>query len=150
MAVIFLDFDGVLHREFSHSSKHFEREACFAAAICGLDVEIVVSSTWRHNLELHEIIALLSEPVSSRIVGMTPTYSQLPDVPSKLALYEREAECTAWLSANRPPYTRWIAVDDRSWLFRPFCPNLFLVEGKCGLDEQSSQLLRSKLSVLSR
>ncbi|WP_184854924.1 HAD domain-containing protein [Acidovorax soli] len=149
MPVLFLDFDGVLHREFCHASKHFEFEPSFALAIHRLDVEIVVSSTWRHNREPKELLAQLSDPVSSRIVGMTPRYSQLPDVPSKLALYEREAECTAWLSANRPAYTRWIAVDDRPWLFRPFCPNLFMVDGKRGLDEHSSQLLRARLNELS-
>lgn len=150
MSVLFLDFDGVLHREFCHASRHFECEARLAYAIGDLEVEIVVSSTWRHNRELKELMALLSHPVSSRLVGMTPKYSQLPSIPSKLALYEREAECAAWLSANRPAYTRWIAVDDRPWLFRPFCSNLFLVDGKRGLDEHSSRLLRARLNELSR
>lgn len=150
MPVLFLDFDGVLHREFCHASRHFEREGIFASAIHGLDLEIVITSTWRHNLQLKEIMEFLSDSVSSRIVGMTPQYSQLSDVPSKLALYEREAECAAWLSANRPAYTRWVAVDDRPWLFRPFCPHLFLVDGKHGLDEHSSQLLRARLNELSR
>ncbi len=148
--VLFLDFDGVLHREFCHPSRHFECEAVFASAIYGLDVEVVVSSAWRLGRELKEVMALLSDSVASRIVGMTPRYSQLPDIPSKLALYEREAECAAWLSANRPAYTRWIAADDRPWLFRPFCSNLFLVDGKRGLDEHSSQLLRAMLNELSR
>lgn len=150
MPVLFLDFDGVLHREFCHASWHFECEAWLAYAIGKFDVEIVVSSSWRHNRELKELTALLSAPVSSRIVGMTPRYSELSEVPSKLALYEREAECAAWLSANRPAYTRWVAVDDRPWLFRPFCPNLFLVDGNRGLDDRSSQLLQARLNELSR
>ncbi|MFN9476517.1 HAD domain-containing protein [Acidovorax sp.] len=150
MTLLFLDFDGILHPEFCHASRHFECEPSLAFAISALDVEIVVTSTWRHNLELKEIMGRLSDPVSSKIVGMTPRYSQLADVPHKLALYEREAECSAWLSANRPAYTRWVAVDDRPWLFRPFCPNLFLVDGKRGLDEQSSQSLRARLNELSR
>jgi len=69
MPVLFLDFDGVLHREFCHTSMHFECEPSFASAIHGLDVEIVVTSTWRHNRELKQIMELLSDPVSSRIVG---------------------------------------------------------------------------------
>lgn len=150
MSVIFLDFDGVLHREFCHASKHFECEANFEQAICGLDLEIVVSSTWRKDRDLDGIKSLLSERISSRIVGQTPKYFELDDVPRKLALYEREAECAAWMRANRPAYTRWLAVDDRPWLFSPFCPNLFLVDGKRGLDEHSSKLLLEKLSELSR
>lgn len=150
MIVLFLDFDGVLHPEFCHAKRHFECEAYFSAAICGLDLEIVVSSTWRHDRDVDEIKALLSDGVSARIVGKTPSYSKLPYVASKLALYEREAECVAWLASNRPAYTQWLAVDDRPWLFRPFCPHLFIVDGKRGLHKQSAQLLRARLNDLSR
>lgn len=150
MTVVFLDFDGVLHPEFCHASRHFECEATFAAAIRGLDVELVVSSTWRHNRDLDEIKVLLSDSVSERVVGKTPEYSKLTDVAGKLALYEREAECVAWLASSRPAYTRWLAVDDRPWLFRPFCPNLFLVDGRRGLHEQSAKLLRARLNELSQ
>lgn len=150
LPVLFLDFDGVLHPEFCHASRHFECEACFSSAIDGLDLEIVVSSTWRHDRDLKEIKALLSDAISERVVGKTPRYSQLLEVPSTLALYERQAECAAWLSVNRPVYASWVAVDDRSWLYRPFCPNLVLVDGARGFDERSSQLLRARLNELSR
>lgn len=146
MLVLFLDFDGVLHPEFCRESKHFACEPHLISALQGMDIEIVVSSTWRTLRPLDEIRALLSAAVATRVVGATARFSQLSDVPSRLALYEREAECVAWLKANRPAWTRWLAVDDRPWLFRPFCANLFLVDGKQGLTEGSSSLLRARLT----
>ncbi len=146
MLILFLDFDGVLHPEFCRESKHFVCEPYLISALEGIDVEIVVSSTWRTLRPLDEIRARLSAAVASRIVGATARYSQLADVPSRLALYEREAECVAWLKTNRPAWTRWLAVDDRAWLFRPFCANLFLVDGKRGLTEGSSSQLRARLT----
>lgn len=83
MLVLFLDFNGVLHRELFHASRHFECVAAFNSAIFGLEVEIVVSSTWRRNLILEEIKALLPEFVASQIFGITPKYSCLVDVPKK-------------------------------------------------------------------
>lgn len=150
MTVLFLDFDGVLHRDFCHASKHFECEAHLASALDGMDVEIVLSSTWRVDKSLNELRTLLSETVADRIVGVTPRFIHMPDIPSQLALYEREAECMAWLTANRPPWTQWLALDDRPWLFRPFCQNLFLVDGKLGLEESSSNILRARLNALAR
>lgn len=150
MLVLFLDFDGVLHPEFCSESKHFVCEPYLISALDGMDIEIVVSSTWRTLRPLDEIRTLLSAAVATRIVGTTTRYPQLPDVPSRLALYEREAECVAWLTVNRPAWTRWLAVDDRPWLFRPFCANLFPVDGKQGLTKGSSSLLRARLNELSR
>lgn len=150
MQVLFLDFDGVLHREFCHESRHFECEPYLTTALDGMNIEIVLSSTWRINRSLNEIKALLSEAIAARVVGVTPQYSQLSDISSRLALYEREAECVAWLTANRLAWTRWLALDDRPWLFRPFCPNLFLVDNKQGLQEHSCALLRARLNELPR
>lgn len=150
MPVMFLDFDGVLHPEFCNATKHFECERHLASALIGNDVELVVSSTWRLGRTLCEIKELFSDPIANLIVGTTTRYSELPEISGSCAPFERETECVAWMSANRPPWTRWIAADDRPWLFRPFCRNLFLVDGKRGLDEKSSKLLRARLNELSR
>lgn len=49
MQTLSLDFDGVLHPEFCHESKHFCCLPFFEEAVRHApDVEIVISSTWRH------------------------------------------------------------------------------------------------------
>jgi hypothetical protein len=146
MPVLFLDFDGVLHPEFCHESRHFECVHHLVGA-CGEreDLDIVISSTWRRNLGLPALKARFPEALSRRIIAVTPAYATLRDLPAKVMPFEREAECLGWMRANRPGHTRWIAVDDRPWLYRPFCSELFLVAGKTGLDVQAGDQLSKRL-----
>lgn len=53
---LFLDFDGVLHPEFCHESKHFMHREAFEAVMRVLsNVDLVISSTWRHHRSLEEL-----------------------------------------------------------------------------------------------
>jgi hypothetical protein len=45
-------------------------------------------------------------------------------------------------------YLPWLALDDRSWLFRPFCKSLFLVDGKTGLTALAGEQLQEKMRQL--
>jgi len=46
--ILFLDFDGVLHPEFSHESRHFCCLPVLEQVVRQLqDCEVVISSTWR-------------------------------------------------------------------------------------------------------
>lgn len=74
-----------------------------------------------------------------RLVGITPLMPDLSRLPQRVLAYEREAQCLAWLRAWRPLRMHWLAVDDRPWLFSPFCPQLFQTNGAEGL--QPAQLL---------
>ncbi len=149
MPVMFLDFDGVLHPEFCHESRHFECMQHLASACLGRDdLDIVISSTWRHNLGLPALKARFPQGLARRIIAITPAYAALRDLPHKVMPFEREAECLGWMRANRPGHTAWIAVDDRPWLYRPFCPELFLVTGKTGLDAAASSQLLQRLERL--
>ena len=82
------------------------------------------------------------------IEGVTPRYCDLTNVPNTLVGYEREAECHAWLWANEMPHRSWVAVDDRSWLYRPFCKSLFLVDGRAGLTQATGSQLAARLQSL--
>jgi hypothetical protein len=42
----------------------------------------------------------------------------------------------------------WLAVDDRSWLYRPFNRSLFLVDGKTGLTRENARDLIERLRRL--
>jgi hypothetical protein len=144
--VLFLDFDGVMHPEFCHESKLFVHQDNFEAVMrAAPHVDLVISSTWRQKRSLDELKALFTADVAARIVGATPLYVQLEDVPDTLQGYEREAECKAWLQQHGRAAQEWLALDDRSWNFRPFNRNVFLVDGRVGLDAEVANALRSRL-----
>lgn len=133
--ILFVDFDGVLHPEFCHESQHFMHRDAFETVMRQLPtVDLVVSSTWRLQRTLQELKALFSGYIGARVVGATPLYTQLEDIPDSLVGYEREAECVAWLRQNGRATQDWLALDDRSWNFRPFHRHVFLVDGHVGLD----------------
>lgn len=81
-------------------------------------------------------------------MGETPRFNTLVDVPSSLVAYEREAECQAWLRSNDVPYLPWLALDDRTWLFRPFCKSLFLSDRKTGLTAAAGEQLKVRMHQL--
>lgn len=134
MPILFLDFDGVLHPEHCHESKHF---CCLPfledAARQVPECKVVITSTWRLEQPFEALLQRFSPDVAAMIEGVTPRYGDLTNVPNTLVGYEREAECHAWLRANDVPHLSWLAVDDRAWLYRPFCKSLFLVDGRTGL-----------------
>jgi hypothetical protein len=144
--ILFLDFDGVMHPEFCHSSKHFMHRDYFEEVARAFpDIELVISSTWRLTRSLDELRELFSADIAARVTAVTPRYPQLDDVPDTLVGYEREAECRAWLLQQGYAAREWLAVDDRSWNFRPFSRNTFLVDGSIGLDAEASRALFGRL-----
>lgn len=135
-----------MHPEFCHESKHFVHLDTFEAVMrVASHVELVISSTWRHKRSLDELKALFSTDIAARIIGATPLYAQLANVPDGLVGYEREAECRSWLRQHGRVTQEWLAVDDRSWNFRPFNPHVFLVEGDVGLDADAAVKLAARI-----
>lgn len=149
MAFLFLDFDGVLHPEHCHESRHFTCLSVLEEALRRVPQwQVVITSTWRLHKSLDELRARFSADIGARVVSQTPHYSALVDVPSTLVSYEREAECHAWLREHGVSYLPWLAVDDRSWLYRPFCKSLFLVDGGQGLTQSTGAQLVTRLQNL--
>ncbi len=144
MPILFLDFDGVLHPEHCHESRHFCRLPILEEALRQVpECHIVITSTWRLEQPLEALRQRFSRDIAARVEGVTPMFSELKQVPDTLVSYPREAECHAWLSANGVPHLPWLAVDDRSWNYRPFCESLLLVDGATGLTGlNGAQLVR--------
>ena len=149
MLILFLDFDGVLHPEHCHESKHF---CCLPVLESSLrqvpELKLVITSTWRLHSPLEQLRQRFSADVAARIAPATPRYCDLNDVPQALVGYEREAECHAWLRTHEASHLPWLAVDDRSWLYRPFCKSLFLTDGRTGLSTTSGELLVARFRKL--
>lgn len=149
MPILFLDFDGVLHPEHCHESKHFCRLPILEAALRQVpETIVVITSTWRLDQSLEDLRQRFSPGIANMIRDATPRYCSLESVPNTLISYEREAECHAWLWSNNLPHCNWLAVDDRSWLYRPFCKSLLLVDGRDGLTEANARQLVKRLQGL--
>jgi hypothetical protein len=145
--ILFVDFDGVLHPEFCHEAKHFIHRDTFEDVVRAFPhIELVISSTWRLQRPLHVLKDLFSNDVAARVIGTTPLYAELADVPDTLEGYPREAECRSWLRQHGRAAQEWLAVDDRSWNFRPFNRNVFLVDGYVGLDASAAENLIARIN----
>lgn len=152
ITTLFLDFDGVLHPCGAHQDSK-QLFCCIPLFENFLrkhkHVEVVLSTSWRRRYELDENRARFSSDVAQRIIGSTPDRADESEVPEMLWSYSREAECWLWVRQNRPPYTPWLAIDDESWRFTPFCEQLYLTNAETGLMPQDILNLGERLGELS-
>lgn len=131
-ALIFLDFDGVLHPLWSPAPfNDWQLEATFgptpyagpffvhAAALVEIlspyleELEVVVSSTWGRERSIEDLQALLPAPLAARVLDAV--HHHLP--PTKQPR-SRWGEISWYLENVRPDHAdRWLAVDDddRGW-----------------------------------
>ena len=140
--VLFLDFDGVLHPDPPNAEIPLwaRSEILQRWLDTHTEVGVVVSSTWRNTRTLVEIQSLLPKALASRVVGTTP---KIVD-----ESYERQVECESWMRLHRNPWDKWIALDDRSWNFRPFEKRLILTDRRTGLVEGDIARLDEAMRVI--
>lgn len=123
---LFLDFDGVLHRNADRYDSPFVYMDNFCNALRRADpqgrVEIVISSTWRNSESLEELRAHFPEDIARRIVDVTPSLADM-DLPIDGL---REREIREWLQ-GAPADHRWLAIDDRANYFSKDCPHVLIV-----------------------
>lgn len=140
--ILFLDFDGVTHPEPYDQNAAFQQLPLIEAVVRDfVEVEIVVSSSWRESHSLDELRKFFALDIQHRVVGVTP---EIWD-PERPQSFLRECECMAWLTGNRPAGTRWLAIDDRPSWFQPNCPNLFVTDTTQGFLPNQMEMLRRKL-----
>lgn len=138
--MLFLDFDGVTHPEGAGQKRLFEHlPAIESVLLAHPQVRVVVSSTWRLLRPVEELRRLFNPLLARQIVGKTPWIDDGHAFP-------RERECIQWLRSHAAPWTTWVALDDRPWLFRPFCPQLITVPWKGrGIEPAQLEELDSRL-----
>ena len=151
--ILFLDFDGVLHPDPCPKEQLFCRRDLVQDLLSKFPhVDIVLSTKWRlrnpqdttgDHLKHH-----FSSDIAERIVGVTPNHNDLDhnQAPDGIEPYPREWECVAWLRANRPHSHRWLALDDKPHLFRPFSKNLLVTNAKTGFVSADEHRLQQLLS----
>lgn len=133
--VLFLDFDGVLHPGFTETFCHRHKLENILRDIPTVDV--VVSSDWR-RADMNYLKGLFSEDVRERIIGRTGYLE---------GRHARYREIVEFCRTHN--IQRWLALDDDGALFPPNCPDLFLVDGREGLTEETTSRLSQRLTKIS-
>lgn len=146
--ILFLDFDGVLHPDPCNARSilfcHLPRLESVLRDFA--DVQIVISSTWRTAHTLNDLKAYFSPDIAPRIIGVTPSWRDLPDLLKTIGhTYVRQVEIEGWLRALGRPWEKWIAIDDKAYWFKPFLPNLIRTDARFGLADDVIDKLRARL-----
>jgi hypothetical protein len=106
-AILFLDFDGVLH-PVGGGVKQFSQLPLLEALLRepGFEgVRVVVSSTWREVHPLKRLQQFFPADLRERVIGVTPVLDEYDSE------HERYEEIRAWLDGH-PEFARWAALDD--------------------------------------
>ena len=149
--IVFVDFDGVLHPASCAERFHGMHANDLAKVLLKADARVVVSSTWRLRRNLSALRESVGAALGSLIIGKTPIYSQLnlKELPERLHAFQRHTECVAWMRKHHETPDAWLALDDRSYIFYPFCTQLVHCDEKTGLNAQTFNLLATRLAQLS-
>lgn len=156
--IVFLDFDGVTHSEgLENPAGLFGRLHLIEAVLREFPaVEIVISSAWRLGYDNDELAVTklrehFSSDIAPRVIGVTPVFKKIldKDSPEILSRYERHFECDAWMKVHRPPGTRWMAMDDRAYWFRPYTENLMAFDRLVAFTPDHQDPLRQYLVALT-
>lgn len=144
--ILFLDFDGVLHEDpCFDEARLFARAPELAQALEPFpEVRLVLSTSWRSQRTLAEMVRPLPDGLRRRVVDATPLVTSA-DTPAALRPYRRHAECATWLRSQGHEQTPWVALDDRPSLFVPHCEQLILCDSNVGFVEATSRRLQAAL-----
>ena len=142
--ILFLDFDGVLHPEPCFDQKML---FCFLPRLESVlrdypQIKIVISSTWRESRSLRELQNLFSVDIAQRVIGVTPCWRDYPEL-FEMNGYQRHTEILAWIRCSDEPWVKWIVIDDKPFLFKPFLKNLLRTQSAIGFDSTAESQLRS-------
>lgn len=147
--VLFLDFDGVLHREMSNQSEWMNAlpilERALQAADPQQDIAVVISSDWKYDHDLSALRRFLGLDVGRRVIGVTPDRSLLEGLETPRA--PRQVEIMAWL-AEHAPGAQWLAIDDRTNYFEKDCARLLVTDSKKGLVPMDEERITDALNKI--
>ena len=131
---LFLDFDGVLHSNFSPSHQAFSLAPKLAETLAGSSVQIIISSSWRFDRALSERRRLLPKVLAERVVGTTGDPYE-----GEFARWNEICE-----TVRHHSILDWRALDDSKLEFpSALCPELILCDGRMGLTEpQCAEIAR--------
>lgn len=148
--ILMLDFDGVLHPEpCIDDALLFTQLPLIEEILRDMpSVEIVITSTWRERRTVEQLRKVFSPDIASRVIGATPSWRDHPTLAASIGpTYLRSIEIEAWLRTCGQPWLSWIALDDKPYLFRPFCKRLLQCDPITGISKEIAAELRSRLTI---
>lgn len=113
--ILFLDFDGVLHRNVSRPPEDFSCSPRLWQILrtCP-NVEVVFSTSWREIYPFAELVEFATlgggEDLKQRFVGATPSLVREAGANIAGRLCKREDECRLWLAGNSQQNRLWLAL----------------------------------------
>lgn len=148
--IVFLDFDGVLHPADCAERFHSMHANALAQVLRKADAKVVVSSTWRLRRSLAALRIAVGPSLGALIIDKTPIYTELDlkRLPDHLYAFQRHTECVAWMRKHHDTPDAWLALDDRAYIFYPFCPNLIECNARMGLTVQTLDVLATRLASM--
>ncbi len=134
--LLFVDFDGVLHRAENGSFEFLPN----LLRILRLrpEVDVVISSSWRVNATREWLLDHFPPSCHDRIVGVTPICA---------GQYQRQAECLAF--ARAAGVRRFLAIDDDRTLFPPECHWIVFTDRYEGLNAEIEVHVLRRLANLT-
>jgi hypothetical protein len=138
--LIFLDFDGVLHPNFSQEGDYFSQTGFLMDALDGFagDVEIIISSSWRFHWPKGVLLKRIPKPLALLVTGVTPMV--------ETGRHQRYREINAY-RRSRSGQHDWRALDDAVNEFPQYCAELIECDGRIGLNDLSAARLRNWLNA---
>jgi len=124
--LLFLDFDGVLHPTHFAGEDPFNRVHLLEESLAGLDLGIVISSSWRFTHSIEKLQKILPGSISNLIVGTTGA--------PVVGAYPRFKEIQAYL--HNSGLLDWRALDDSYWEFPNPCPELIRCNPNTGITDK--------------
>jgi hypothetical protein len=137
---LYLDFDGVLHPGHAQPSDRFCNQEVLLEAIEGVDLDIVVSSSWRFQYTTAKLKSVVHPEIGRRITGITGE--------ALMGSHSRWREIERHAMFNRVRTFR--ALDDSGFLFPPDCGALILCDGSRGMQADQAAELRRWLRSLTK
>lgn len=135
MKMLFLDFDGVLHPNFSKTTEYFSRADWLIEVLDDAPIElaVIISSSWRFHHPFKELIRYLPDKLRGLVWAVTPEVEPGPQ--------QRYREILAYLARCRGN-PDWRALDDDTTGFPKDCRELITCDGRTGLDRKSAKQLQ--------
>lgn len=148
--ILMLDFDGVLHPDSCPDSALLYGRLPLIEEILRevRSVKIVITRTWRERRSLDQLSKIFSPDIAPRVIGATPSWRNHPELAASIGpTYIRSIEIEAWLRSCGQPWLAWIALDDKPYLFRPFCKRLLHCDPLTGISQRTASDLRDRLKL---
>lgn len=140
-ALLFVDFDGVLHPTHNAGQDNFCRLPLLESVLREHPaVGVVISSSWRHHYAFDELCRYFADDIRARIVGMTRSVEES-------GARNRHDEIADYLrvSWERRPY---VVLDDSRFEFPRGWPHVVFCDSKVGFDAAVAAELAVRLRRL--